>query len=317
MSNGKVCVSGGYSESGNYIFGSIEIFDPTTRTFSSGGNMAVATAYHKSVARSDGKVLFLGGFTNSGWTNAGNYIQLYDPSTNTTQLQTQYLVVGRGFSTAVVLNDGRVFLCGGVGAGTSAEILDPISLTSTATSSMKVPRYNHTAILLPDGRVLIAGGWNGSAAEASTEIYNPTTHTWTTGPTMPWPRVLPILSVTPSGKLLVAGGGYNGNQQKTAAIYDFTTSSWTTLADMAVARSAAAESPDTVMLDTTKILMAENNAGTSVEYFDTTNNNFAVLDGPMWYQNQGALIIKLSDGTIFKCGGSTAANGGSELFLGL
>lgn len=82
-----------------------------------------------------------------------------------------------GSHTAMRLLDGRVLVAGGGTA--SAELLDPKTLTWSATGDMTVARSGHTATLLPDGRVLVAGGSPSTGASFSisrtAEIYDPDT----------------------------------------------------------------------------------------------------------------------------------------------
>lgn len=321
LSDGRVCISGGFSEGGNYIYNSIELFDPISLVYSSGGTMSAATAYHKSIPTSDGKMLFVGGFRDVGFKTPVNSIQLYDPTTKTTQMLSQTLAQPRGFSACTKLANGKFLLSGGgsyiVGATASAELFDPSTLVSTSIPGMSSPRYNHNSVLLADGRVLIAGGWNGSSPVASCEIYNPATNTWSIGPTMPWSRTFPILVVLADGKLLIAGGAYSPGDQSTAALYDFSLNSWTTLPNMNTARSSTNISNGAISIDSNKILFTENPGGHENEYFDTSTKAFTLIDGPMWYQSQMPIVIKLLDGRILKAGGATAPYGETELFVGL
>ena len=55
----------------------------------------------------------------------------------------------------------------------SAELYDPMTVSSTATAGMLEARYGHTATLLLRGNVLVAGGAIGSDVLASAELYDP------------------------------------------------------------------------------------------------------------------------------------------------
>src|SRR5206468_6209021 len=58
--------------------------------------------------------------------------------------------------TATLLTDGRVLVAGGRdGAGTSAEIYDPVKGSWTLAATLHVAREGHTATLLRDGTVLV------------------------------------------------------------------------------------------------------------------------------------------------------------------
>src|SRR5207249_3733005 len=91
------------------------------------------------------------------------------------------MTVARFRHTATLLEDGRVLVAGGMGAGgplASSELFDPSSNSWQPGPAMNAARARHTATLLPDGRVLVAGG-EGAATLASAEIYDPAANRWT------------------------------------------------------------------------------------------------------------------------------------------
>lgn len=121
LQNGKVLVAGGFA--GGSTFSTIELFDPTTRSFTTAGKMNVARAGHTATLLSNGKVLIAGGYN-------GNYVasaELYDPARNSF-IPASAMVAARSGHVATVLPNGKVLLAGGVGVGwtflNSAELFE-------------------------------------------------------------------------------------------------------------------------------------------------------------------------------------------------
>jgi hypothetical protein len=85
------------------------------------------------------------------------------------------MVSARAYHVAVLLGNGKVLLAGW--AGSSAELYDPATGTSTATGSMQQVRaYSGTAgALLTNGKVLVVGGQDFGipAPPLTAEVYDP------------------------------------------------------------------------------------------------------------------------------------------------
>jgi N-acetylneuraminic acid mutarotase len=162
-----------------------------------------------------------------------------------------------GGHTVTLLDDGTVLVTGGAADDpnhipassfppaltverlASAELLDPATLTWTATGSLTQPRSNHTATLLPDGRVLVAGGLQdraGTRAVRGAELYDPATRTWTPTGEMTQPRSQHSATVLLDGRVLVAGGFSEDAYVNSAELYDPATGTWTRTGDMTAAR---------------------------------------------------------------------------------
>lgn len=183
LDDGRVLVAGGYSSyNAPYYFGSAEIFNPTTGSWTPAASMAFSRRYHTATKLHDGRVLVAGGAGGNGST-----AEIYDPATNG-WTSTGQLTNAREQAAATLLPNGALLLVGGVqsmGAYLhlkSAEIFDPARGYWTPTASLETPRRNHTSTLLQDGRVLITGGYRRddsgdfSSVEtlAGTEIYDST-----------------------------------------------------------------------------------------------------------------------------------------------
>lgn len=89
---------------------------------------------------------------------------------------------GRSSTSAIQLQDGRVFITGGWGpdgegtnqAYATTYFLDPNTLQLTEGPRMISPREDHAMALLDDGRVLITGGTDHSERSVNTtEIFDP------------------------------------------------------------------------------------------------------------------------------------------------
>jgi len=215
LQNGKVLVTGGCQTSACSSVTSVsELYDPTSNTWSTTGNLNTARYYQSAVKLKTGKVLVVGG-------SAGSSCELYDPAKGTWSVAAS-MSTTRNYSAAALLTDGKVLVTGGTLTRfpiSSAEIYDPTANTWTATGSMATGRYAHTATLLPDGTVLVAGGegqsiscgkaCTGYIPTAKAEIYNESKGTFT--PTASLPRALAYHSTTlfGPGRALTGGGmGY-------------------------------------------------------------------------------------------------------------
>ncbi|MCK4830586.1 hypothetical protein KA005_83510, partial [bacterium] len=127
LNNGNVFITGGID--GINALNSAEIYDPSTGTFSATGSMSVARMSHPATLLSNGNVLVCGGRSDASDVGTRhNSAELYNPVAGTFS-PTDSMSVARDFFTAVLLNSGKVLVCGGLREnGTwlnSAELYDP------------------------------------------------------------------------------------------------------------------------------------------------------------------------------------------------
>jgi hypothetical protein len=124
----------------------------------------------------DGRVLILGGQTATGPTAEGLVVSPTLPAASVTPLA-DLLSVARSRHSATLIGP-HLLVCGGLDpAGAplgSCDVLDPATLTRTATIQMATPRYDHSATALETGGALIAGGVSSQGALTPTiELYTP------------------------------------------------------------------------------------------------------------------------------------------------
>jgi Kelch motif len=251
MGNGEVLIEGGYNhlpQGSDSALGTAEIYDPTTRTFSSPIAMLNNHSYneYEDTLLSSGQVFLPGGET--GWTQSNCYTvlssaQLFDPVHQTFSYTSGTLNPGRQAFRSVMLGNGKVVLFGGFpppcGLLSTLEIYDPVSQSFTQSSSqMSVPREAHTATLLQDGTVLIAGGFSGYSAA---ELYIPASDSFVPVGSMETIRFHHSATLLGNGLVLMAGGYVNGNYDPTASaeLFDPASRSFPpSLLNMTTARAA-------------------------------------------------------------------------------
>ncbi|MDA8132148.1 MAG: Ig-like domain-containing protein, partial [Elusimicrobia bacterium] len=217
LRNGKVLVSGGYTDPPVYYPSGAELFDPQTGSFSGAGTMVNPREDHTATLLNDGRVLIAGGFNFGDVPGA----EIYDPALSSFTA-TGAMVSPRRFHKATLLANGKVLITGGYnssGTLSTAELYDPASGTFSATGSMSVPRYYHTSTLLPNGKVLITGGLEYSPPYSSAELYDPETGTFSPAGGMTAARELHTATLLPDGRVYIAAGR-NGSYLDTAEIYD-------------------------------------------------------------------------------------------------
>ncbi len=158
LPNGKVLVVGGqgnFSSTGAYVdYASAELYDPATGTFSATGSLSTPRLNHDATLLSDGTVLVTAGYNHLNGDTYLASVEVYDPAKGTFSAAAP-LVDVRHVHTATLLQDGRVFVAGGVQLSSVVEIYDPGTRASAARGLCRV---GHTATLLADGRVLSRAG---------------------------------------------------------------------------------------------------------------------------------------------------------------
>lgn len=128
LNNGKVLIVGG----ANQRTGSLqptytaELYDPTTKTFSTLPSLPSWMYYHTATKQTDGLVLIAGGQA----TYSGVEIQtaiLFDPTTNQFITGVTPMTTGRAWHSATLLPNGKTLFVGGYSGGSArtAEIYDP------------------------------------------------------------------------------------------------------------------------------------------------------------------------------------------------
>src|SRR5438309_5650017 len=176
LRDGRVLMVGGTD--GSKPLASLEVYDPTTRTFSRASSaLVLARQDHTATLLPDGRVLVAGGSNTSA---ALNFAELYDPTAGTVS-PAGPLNVPRTLASAALLLDGTVLVAGGQTTTSSdldsAEVYDAATNTFAWLSApMGTARSGHLGVqLLHNGKVLISGGPSGGQLVASAEVYDPVT----------------------------------------------------------------------------------------------------------------------------------------------
>jgi hypothetical protein len=203
LADDRVLVMGSDSMVGHGI--TALLYDPATGASVRAGPMVPPGQWvGPALLLRDGRVLVLG----------DGVAQLFDPATMRFEAVGP-AVTPRSGGSAALLRDGRVLIAGGFPPGGtggavpalhSAELFDPVTMTSTPTGSTGTPTGGGPMVTLPDGRVFMA-------TDPAAEIYDPATGTFgAASTTSPGGGGHPI--VLPDGRVVLAGstGLYDGGR---------------------------------------------------------------------------------------------------------
>jgi hypothetical protein len=218
LSNGKVLIAGGSNQTG--ITPTAELYDPATGKFVGTGHMNVARALHYATALNGSDALIVGGVRGGGpnfFYSGHSYLasaERYDPGKGQFTLLSIFNTAGDSDGSAVLLDDGKVLVAGGIGGEvvvSDARLYDPAQATFFRTASMTSQRNRHEATLLSDGRVLVTGGvktyqWPAPVVVATAELYEPERGVFVALPDMTTPREGHTATLLPGGEVLIAGG---------------------------------------------------------------------------------------------------------------
>ena len=294
LPDGRVLAMGGLDED-RKVQSSAEIYDPQTGEWSPVSSMAVARRGHRALLLADGRVLVFGGRQIAMTLLQSDSLQMveaFDPASGEWS-NAPDMVVGHIGLEAVVLQDGRVLVTGGMttaGAETASaaqsdsgddagatgrsprtsgpEIYDPAA-GEWLQSGFARATMSHTLTLLEDGIAVQVGGFGGIAAAGvpGMEVFDPRSDTWETGPPMAEGRMFHTATLLEDGKLLVVGGtGVDGNL-RSAEIFDPTARTWSPAGRISVARAGHTA---TLLQDGTVLIAGGGSA--QAEMFHPANN---------------------------------------------
>jgi N-acetylneuraminic acid mutarotase len=186
---------------------------------------------------SNGKVLVVGGYNDSGYLSGA---ELYDPVSRSWS-SAGAMQAARGWHTATLLANGKVLVAGGSNSAVlaSAELYDPVTNSWSTTMGMAEARSFHSATLLTNGKVLIAGGrGENTTTLASVEIFDPDANSWSAGGSLAEAREYHAVTLLPDGQVFVIGGqGNNNSHLSSCERYNPATNSWTQAGALAEART--------------------------------------------------------------------------------
>lgn len=238
LKDGRVMVIGGISATSAderpIPLATVEIYDPSTGTWSKGADMPEARSGHGAALLPSGKVLVAGGrIVNCCQQFYPPTAEIYDTTTNT-WTPIAPMSSGRYFAATATLADGRILFAGGysfdANSASNAETYSEATGTWSAASAM-THAGAQTATLMKDGKVFVLGG-TSPGDSATSDIYDPATNSWQSGPGSFSARTTAIpyggltVSLLKDGRLLIVGQDGASNAAVTK-FYDPTAKAYT------------------------------------------------------------------------------------------
>jgi hypothetical protein len=278
----------------------------STVTFTLVGNMTVARAGHTATLLSDGRVLIVGGETNtSGGSPSGITAELYN-STTGTFASTGSMNQAHTLATATLLNNGKVLIAG----GGDAELYDPTGGSFAPTGAMLMQSNFQQAALLADGRVLVAG-------DADAELYDPATGSFHRAAPYAATSTYGYTSATllADGIVLLEGDG------GPAQLYDPVSDRFTTTGSLSSIGLSGLELFTTTMLKNGKVLITGGMDGIArhadAELYDPASGAISPTSSMHAMRDAHAAALLLDGralivgGDSMSCGGNTCVFSGS------
>jgi hypothetical protein len=174
LDDGRVLVAGGYNPNSNtgLILSSVEIYDPTTGSWSVTNSMTSYRYVQMDVLLPGGKVLELGGYSSvSGNPSAST--ELFDLGTGG-WTPTLPMSAPHANGTSTLLVNGTVLVAGGYNASyvpvPTTELFNPSTGNWVPSTPLATPRASHTSTMLANGKVLLAGGDGTNGPVNSSEL---------------------------------------------------------------------------------------------------------------------------------------------------
>jgi streptogramin lyase len=225
----RTCVYAVGGDDGSTALATVEVYDPSTRSRTSGPSLPTARSGPAAVTGPDGLIYVIGGY-DGGYLGT---VEAYDPTANTWAGRASMPTPRSRLATARGL-DGLIYAIGGqnagIGSGTLAtlEVFDPTANAWTIAPSMPAGRWGLAAAAGPDGLIYAMGGNNaGGLPENTMYGYDPARQIWVVQTPLPTPRAFLAADTGPDG-LVYAIGGSNFSNPVLATVEGFTTLSVST-----------------------------------------------------------------------------------------
>ena len=221
LADGRVLLAAGDDQNpGVVVLTSAELFDPTSRSFSTTKSMVDSISNPQAVELSNGKVLL---------TGSQQYLpvpaNIYDPMTAAWSRITIGAPAPHYLRTAVGLSDGSILLVGGRSSVDNTFLLnalrfDPSTGTVLSQPAQVFARQNHSSTRLPSGRVLVVGGIGvGGRYPNRAELYDPASDSFSVTGGVIAERGSHSATLLANGSVLIAGGHADGREVGTALLF--------------------------------------------------------------------------------------------------
>jgi N-acetylneuraminic acid mutarotase len=245
--DGRIYVLGGMT-SQNVVVNTVDVYDPTSNTWSAVAPMPIAVAEGATVSGTNGLIYVIGGYDDN--YNQLHTVQVYNPTSNSWSTAAP-LPTTRFAPAAVVGPDGSIYVFGGDNTQSvplnTVDVYDPASNTWSSAAPMPTARCELAAALGDDGRIYVSGGLGGNSLPTNTvEVYDSRSNTWSTAASLPCAINAPAAAAGPDGRIYIIGGvSLEEGNENTVEAYDPTTNTWSAASSLESGRGYLAATAGT------------------------------------------------------------------------
>ena len=330
LHNGKVLiVAGSENDAKNNSKGAesyrAAIWNPTGTTGASitVQNLTYDVFCSGTAALPDGRQLVVGGTSDYSFTGE-NRASIFDPNSGSF-VQSQNMVSGRWYASAITLADGRIMAMSGLtqtgGTSTTVEIYDVRNAGagwSPPTSVPFTPPLYPRLSLLPNGKMFYTGQGSGGS-NANSWMFDPTTGGWTVSAPTTANRtygssvILPLLPPSYTPRVMNFGGGSPATNTTELIDLSSASPSWTPGPNMSTGRIQM----NAVILPNGNVLAeggSVNNEspdapGKKADLYDPVTNTFRSAGSAAYSRLYHSTALLLPDATVMSMGSNPGARG--------